>query len=239
MLSPEPADLAPTVVLLIDPDPASARLLAATLARWGHRVSVGDLEALARPDTRVGLILMDPVDPRGRGWTALRGLRARSRVPVLAMLGGDDSFDRVLALESGADAIIGKPVELRELRARMQGLLLRQVSAAQAQAGAGALSFGRWRLDPATRRLIGPGGFSTPLSPAEFRLLRAFLERPQSVLRREELMDLARGAGIEVLERSVDLLISRLRGKLNDDARNPSFIRTVRGVGYLFDDSLR
>ncbi|MDY0746146.1 response regulator transcription factor [Paucibacter sp. R3-3] len=237
MLSPEPADLAPTVVLLIDPDPASARLLAATLARWGHRVSVGDLDGLARPDKRVGLVLVDPVDPRGRGWAGLRGLRARSRVPVLAMLGGDDSFDRVLALESGADAVIGKPVQLRELRVRMQGLLLRQ--AEQVDAGAGALSFGRWRLDPATRRLVGPGGFSTPLSPAEFRLLRAFLERPQSVLRRDELMDLARGAGIEVLERSVDLLISRLRGKLNDDARNPSFIRTVRGVGYLFDDSLR
>ncbi len=235
----EPPDLNPTQLLLIDPDPASARILAATLNRWGHLVTVGDVASLGNRmlTARAELVLLDPTEPGGRGWLALRALREQSRLPVMAMLPGDDSFDRVLALESGADAIIAKPVDVRELRARMLGLLSRQADTG-APAGPGALSFGRWRLDPATRRLNGPGGFSTPLSPTEFRLLRAFLERPQSVLRRQELMDMARGegAGADTLERSIDLLISRLRHKLNDDARSPSLIRTVRGVGYLFDD---
>jgi two-component system OmpR family response regulator len=106
------------------------------------------------------------------------------------------------------------------------------------QESTGSLKFGRWRIDAATRRLHGPGGFSTPLSLAEYRVLRAFVERPQSVLHRQELLDLARGAGVGMLERSVDLLISRLRHKLDDDARKPRLIRTVRGIGYLFDDSL-
>jgi len=241
MLNNEPPELSPTQVLLIDPDPASSRILAAALTRWGHLVNVGDLSVLGNRmlTGRAELIMLDPGWPGGQGWMALRILRAHSRVPVLAMLAGDDSFDRVLALESGADAIIAKPVDVRELRARMQGLLVRRAEAAAASpaAAADSISFGRWRLDAAARRLVGPGGFSTPLSPAEYRLLRAFLERPQSVLRRQELMDLAHGTGIDALERSIDLLISRLRSKLNDDARNPSLIRTVRGIGYLFDDS--
>jgi two-component system OmpR family response regulator len=240
----EPPDLSPIQVLLIDPDPACGRILAATLSRWGHLVTLGDPEALGNRmlTARAELVLLDPTCWHGgRGWLALRGLREHSRLPVMVMLAGDDTLDRVLALESGADAIIAKPVDVRELHARLLGLRAREAEAS-APVTSSALSFGRWRLDPVTRRLNGPGGFSTPLSPAEFRLLRAFLERPQSVLRRQELMDLARDSsgagGVESLERSIDLLISRLRHKLNDDARNPSLIRTVRGVGYLFDDSM-
>ena len=236
----EPPDLSPTQVLLIDPDQATGRILAATLNRWGHLVTVGDPAALGDRmlTSRAELVLLDPNWPGGRGWEALRRLREDSRLPVMVMLAGDDTFDRVLARESGADAIIAKPVDVRELRARMLVLRAREAYV-NAPVTPGSLSFGRWRLDPASRRLNGPGGFSTPLSPAEYRLLRAFLERPQSVLRRQELMDLASGTGMDVLERSIDLLISRLRHKLNDDARNPSLIRTVRGIGYLFDDSMR
>ncbi len=233
----EPPDLNPTLILLIDPDPVSSRILAATLTRWGHLVTVGDPLSLGNRllTARAELVLLDPTEASGRGWLALRGLREHSRLPVMAMLAGDDAFDRVLALESGADAIIAKPVDVRELRARMQTLLVRQADGT-GPAPTGSLNFGRFKLDPATRRLDGPGGFSTPLSPAEYRLLRAFLERPQSVLCRQELMELA-GAGVDGgLERGIDLLISRLRHKLDDDARDPRLIRTVRGVGYLFDD---
>ena len=243
-MSDKPGDLKSTQVLLIDPDPLARQMLVETLYRWGHVVTTGDESALGNPHltTRAELLLLDPSGPGGRAWPLLRTLRERSRLPIVVMLSGDDTFDRVLALESGADAIIAKPVDVRELRARMLGLLSRDAvapAAPTAAVPASAVRFGRWILDPATRRLNGPGGFSTPLAPAEYRLLRAFLDRPRSVLRRQDLMDLARGTGEQSLERNIDLLISRLRHKLDDDARNPHLIRTVRGIGYLFDDSLR
>ncbi|WP_377155510.1 winged helix-turn-helix domain-containing protein [Roseateles sp. UC29_93] len=100
------------------------------------------------------------------------------------------------------------------------------------------LMFGRFKLEPMTRRLSGPGGFCVVLSQSEYKLLRAFLERPHSVLQRQELLHLARGDGVTALERSVDLMVSRLRQKLNDDPSSP-LIRTVRGIGYLFDPPLR
>jgi len=223
-------------VLLIDPDPLSSRRLADTLRHWGHPVSFGQSAAVTehRLIGRSDLLLLDPGGLAGQGWQRLRRLRELSRLPIIVMLAGDEVVDRVLALESGADAVIAKPVDLRELRARMMGLLARN---SPPSAGSGeALQFGRWRLNAAPRRLSGPGGFSTPLSLAEYRVLRAFLERPQSVLCRQELMALVRGDGASTLERSIDLLISRLRHKLDDDARAPRLIRTVRGIGYLFDD---
>jgi len=226
-------------VLLIDPDPLSSQSLADILRHWGHPVSFG--QSIAVTEQRLlgcsDLLLLDPGGPASQGWQRLRRLRELSRLPIIVMLAGDEVLDRVLALESGADAVIAKPVDLRELRARMLGLLAR--SGRPSSNTGTALQFGRWRLDAVPRRLSGPGGFSTPLSLAEYRVLRAFLERPQSVLCRQELMDLVRGeggAGAGTLERSIDLLISRLRHKLDDDARAPRLIRTVRGIGYLFDD---
>lgn len=231
-----PCDAAPARLLLIDPDPAALHWLAELLRSWGHQVSTAiegsQMErALTLP---TDLLLVDPCGRNDSGWQQLRRFRERSSLPIVALLSGAEVIDRVLALESGADAVMSKPVDPRELRARLRGLLSR---AAAGNSSSGSLQFGRWRLDGATRRLQGPAGFSTLLSLAEYRVLRALLERPQSVLQRQELLDLARGAGVDALERSVDLLISRLRSKLDDDARRPRLIRTVRGIGYLFDDS--
>lgn len=227
-------DAAPARLLLIDPDPAALHWLAELLRSWGHQLSTatdaGQMERAMNMPT--DLLLVDPCGRNDAGWQQLRRLRERSSLPIVALLSSDEVFDRVLALESGADAVMSKPVDPRELRARLRGLLARA-----AAGSSGSLQFGRWRLDGATRRLCGPGGFSTLLSLPEYRVLRALIERPQSVLQRQELLDLARGAGVDALERSIDLLISRLRSKLDDDARRPRLIRTVRGIGYLFDDS--
>ncbi|MBV8603467.1 MAG: response regulator transcription factor [Pelomonas sp.] len=219
-------------VLLVDADFQARETARALLEAWGHRVHVGtsgaELERLRLP--RADLVLIDPSEPGGAGWPALRRLRAAARsTPVLAALPGDEPFDRVLALESGADAVIAKPLDPRELRARLGSLLGRDT-------GANSLQFGRWRLDGSARRLFGPGGFSTGLSVAEYRMLRAFLERPHSVLLREELYELV-GDHTEPEEgsRRIDLVVSRLRHKLDDDARRPRLIHTVRGLGYLFD----
>lgn len=229
-------DAATARLLLIDPDPASLLWLAELLRSWGHQLSTSaDSAQMERAlTTPTDLLLVDPCGCNDAGWQHLRRFRERSSLPIVALLSSDEVFDRVLALESGADAVMSKPVDPRELRARLRGLLART---AAGNSSCGSLHFGRWRLDGTTRRLCGPGGFSTQLSQAEYRVLRAFLERPQSVLQRQELLDLARGAGVDALERSVDLLISRLRSKLDDDARRPRLIRTVRGIGYLFDDS--
>lgn len=232
MFQPDP-DALQARLLLCDPDASTRSMLCEALTVWGYQLTVaGDTAAL--DDVHGGryeLLLLDPQDAQGRGWQRLGALRTRSRVPILALLGENAVLDRVLALELGADAVLPKPrqaQDLHELRLRLQGLLRRSLEERP-------LYFGRWRLDTQTRRLCGPNGFSAALAPAEYRLLRAFLERPHSVLCRQELLGLVRGPGAPALERNIDLLISRLRQKLADDAREPRLIRTVRGLGYLFD----
>lgn len=148
-------------LLLIEADPNARALLVASLERWNHTVSCADLPTvLGQPSllARSAMLLLDPTAPLG--WRTLRRVRERApRLPVMAMLPGDDYFDRVLALESGADAVIAKPVDLRELHARILSLLARSREAAvQPQEEGVALRFGRWRLDPVRRRLDGPGG---------------------------------------------------------------------------------
>ena len=232
-LFPDPA--AGTHLLLLDPDPHARLRFAGLMRAWGFRVTESSEAALLDrvPLLPVDLALIDPSDAREAGWGALTRLRQRSRLPVIVLLQQDSTLERVLALERGADAVLAKDGEPRELQARIKALLRpREGDAAE------VLMFGRFRLEPMTRRLTGPGGFCVVLSQSEYKLLRAFLERPHSVLQRQELLHLARGDGVNALERSVDLMVSRLRQKLNDDPSSP-LIRTVRGIGYLFDPPLR
>ena len=163
---------------------------------------------------------------------ALHSLRRQSRLPALVLVPPGLAIERVIALESGADDAMAHPVEPRELLARLRALLRRTRPVVPRERH---LRFGGWRLDLQTRQLHAATGLRVPLSHAEFRLLQTFLEHPGSVLGRDELMDLARGRSMQAFERSIDLLVSRLRAKLNDDPRDPRHIRTVRGVGYLFD----
>lgn len=163
---------------------------------------------------------------------ALRRLRLYSRLPAVVLVAGDAAVERVIALESGADDALAQPVVPRELVARLRAV---QRRARPLAARERLLRFGAWQLDRHTRVLSVPGGPQVSLSLAEFRLLQVFLQHPGSVLSREQLMDLARGRSIDAFERSIDLLVSRLRSKLDDDPREPRHIRTVRGVGYLFD----
>lgn len=235
MSSPFPDPAAGTHLLLLDPDSHARMRCAALLRAWGYRVTDSSEAALLDriPLLPVDLALLDPSDAREAGWSALTRLRQRSRLPVIVLLQHDSTLERVLALERGADAVAAKDGEPRELQARIKALLRpREGDSAE------VLMFGRFRLEPMTRRLTGPGGFCVVLSQSEYKLLRAFLERPHSVLQRQELLHLARGDGVTALERSVDLMVSRLRQKLGDDPAQP-LIRTVRGVGYLFDPPLR
>jgi two-component system OmpR family response regulator len=142
-----------------------------------------------------------------------------------------DALDRVLGLEMGADDYLPKPFEPRELLARVRSVLRRAhapVSAAK------RLRFGPWVLDLGARHLVSSEGVVVALSGAEYRLLKVFLEHPQGVLNRDQLLDLTHGRDLEAFDRSIDLQVSRLRQRLGDDARSPQLIKTIRNEGYLF-----
>ncbi|PXW98593.1 two-component system OmpR family response regulator [Sphaerotilus hippei] len=172
---------------------------------------------------------------------ALRRLEATREgatpAPVVWVSRSPQIDERLLALESGADVCLDWPVPARELAARLGSVLRRRVRAdgPADDSAVEHLSFGRWRLEPSTRRLVAPTGLVVVLTQSECRLLQAFLMRPRRVFSRDELLSQARGRGVDVIDRSIDLLISRLRHKLDDDPREPRYIHTVRGVGYLFD----
>jgi two-component system OmpR family response regulator len=146
-------------------------------------------------------------------------------------------MDRILGLEMGADDYLAKPFAARELLARIKAVLRRtrmlppnlQIS----EAGQ-LLVFGDWRLDTVGRHLLDKDGTEITLSGAEYRLLRVFIDHPQRVLNRDQLLNLTQGRDADLFDRSIDLLVSRLRQRLGDDAREPMYIKTVRSEGYVF-----
>jgi DNA-binding response OmpR family regulator len=147
-----------------------------------------------------------------------------------------DEMDRIIGLEMGADDYLPKPFAARELLARINAVLRRtrmlppnlQIS----EAGQ-LLTFGEWRLDTVGRHLLDSQGTEVALSGAEYRLLRVFIDHPQRVLNRDQLLNLTQGRDADLFDRSIDLLVSRLRQRLGDDAREPIYIKTVRSEGYV------
>lgn len=225
-------------VLLIDADAPRSQALAQRLQGLGHAVRVGgQADALAQAALRGhDLVLVNPcrgpgADPAASAdlWWQLRALRQHApRLPVVVLHPGADSTDRTLALEMGADAVLDGHEPPRELQARI-GALLRHRQPAPASAG----GLG-WRLDPVTRQAWLPNGRSVALSAAEYRLLRCFVLHAGRTLDRPQLMDLALSADAQQLDRSVDLLVSRLRRRLADAGAPAGCIQTVRGNGYRF-----
>lgn len=179
------------------------------------------------------VIVLDLMLPGEDGLQLCRWLRAESDIPILMLTARCEPTDRIIGLELGADDYMAKPFEPRELVARIQ-TILRRVRDDRSEQRAN-IRFDNWRLNSVLRQLISADGLVVPLSNAEFRLLWVFIERPRRVLSREQLLDAARGRSIEAFDRSIDLLVSRLRQKLGDDPKAPQLIKTVRGEGYLFD----
>jgi len=226
-------------ILVVDDDEDITTLLSAYLERFGFTVhtagdGAGMREQLARQP--MDLVVLDVMLPGSDGLTLARELRQHSRVPIIMLTARTDAHDRVVGLELGADDYMGKPFEPRELVARI-GTVLRRVPvvAGSHGAGEGVVRFDGWELRRDERRLTSPEGLVVPLSNAEYRLLSTFLSTPRRIFSRDQLMERARGRSMETFERSIDLLVSRLRQKLSDDSRAPSMIRTVRGAGYVFD----
>lgn len=183
---------------------------------------------------RFDLVLLDVMLPGRSGLDLCRDIRKTSSVPIIMVSARGDEIDRVVGLEVGADDYVPKPFGAKELLARIRAVLRRAGNAA-ADSTAGtarrdALCFAGWRLDRRRRELTDPAGASVDLSGAEHDLLVTFLENPQRVIGRERLLELSRTRLADSSDRSIDVLVSRLRRKLGQD----DLIRTVRGVGYLF-----
>jgi len=223
-------------VLVVDDDPELRTLLAEYLADVGFVVDLaGDGEQMRRAMHRAlpDVIVMDLMLPGADGLTLTREIRATSNVPILMLSARGEEIDRVVGLEVGADDYLAKPFSPRELLARLRALL-RRAQAAPPETAREALAFGPYRLDLNARRLLR-GQEDVGLSTAEFELLQAFVERPNRVLSRDVLLDLLKGYERDPFDRTIDIRVGRLRRKIETDPGNPTYIRTVRGEGYLFN----
>ena len=222
--------------LIVDDDIPIRELLIDYLARF-NILATGVTDGAAMRQTlqaeTFDVVVLDLMLPGEDGLSLCRWLRAESDIPILMLTARCEPTDRIIGLELGADDYMAKPFEPRELVARIQ-TILRRVRDDRSEQRAN-IRFDNWRLNSVLRQLVADDGLVVPLSNAEFRLLWVFIERPRRVLSREQLLDAARGRSIEAFDRSIDLLVSRLRQKLGDDPKAPQLIKTVRGEGYLFD----
>ena len=227
-------------ILCVDDHREIRDLVSRALTKEGFRVSTaGDGRAMRKvlADTRIDLILLDLMLPVEDGLSLCRALRAESSVPIIMLTAKGDEVDRVIGLEMGADDYLPKPFGSRELVARIKAVLRRSRESADA-ADAGQRPkrylFDRWSLDTGARELLRDDGVTIPLSTGEYDLLLALVDRPQRVLTRDQLLDLARGRTANALDRSIDTQVSRLRKKLELDPSAPKIIKTVWGGGYVF-----
>lgn len=207
--------------------------LAVTLAADGRQMR-SLLESLS-----VDLIVLDIMMPGDDGLVLCRELRSgkHRRLPILLLTARSDDMDRVIGLEMGADDYLVKPFVARELLARIKAILRRTRMLPpnfQVTEPGREIAFGNWRLDTTARHLLDADGTIVSLSGAEYRLLRVFLDHPQRVLNRDQLLNLTQGRDADFFGRSIDLLVSRLRQRLREDAREPMYIKTVRSEGYVF-----
>jgi len=230
----------PSRILIVDDDQALCRLLADYLQREGFVVDVahdGDaaLTHLRNSAERPDLLILDVMMPGRDGLDTLRELRVRHRLPVIMLSARGEPVDRVIGLELGADDYLAKPCNPRELLARVRAVMRRRREPRVAEDSLGAAcEFAGWRLDLVRHELRSPQGVVVNLSSGEFSLLRAFVERPQRVLTRDQLLEFARGPQSDSFDRAIDVQISRLRRKLEDSGGAVELIRTVRSEGYIF-----
>ena len=224
-------------ILVVDDDLEIRKLLARYMKEQGFRVQLASRCAEVREriaTNQIDLIVLDVMLPDGSGLDLCRDLRSkRSNVPIILLTALKEDVDRIIGLEIGADDYLGKPFNPRELVARIRAVLRRGPDDRSAQDGRGRYLFEGFVADPFARSVVDPDGGNIELTGAEFDLLLTFLTRPGRVLSRDQLLDLTRGRDEDVLDRSIDVLVSRLRRKLSDSGATAMF-KTVRNGGYQF-----
>ncbi|HEV2596921.1 response regulator [Sphingopyxis sp.] len=227
-------------ILVVDDDRHIRTMLARYLSDHGLRVTMADggrqmMEQFARHAFDV--VVLDVMMPGDDGFTLCQRLRASSPVPIILLTARDTETDRVIGLELGADDYVAKPFNPRELLARIRAMLRRATMAAApaaAVAKQARFRFAGWTLDLTKRALTSPRGTRVDLTTGEFDLLTALAQHPQHVLSRDQLLDLVHGRSNLNIDRSIDVQISRLRRKIEENPQEPSLIRTVRNGGYFF-----
>jgi two-component system OmpR family response regulator len=225
-------------LLIVDDDAEIRALLSEYLERNGYRVSTAaDGKAMwaALDAKKPDLVVLDLMMPGEDGLTLCRNLRARSSVPIIMLTARGEETDRIVGLEMGADDYLAKPFNPRELVARVKSVLRRSRSLPEnlAPEDVNTIRFAGWTLDVKARHLVSPQAVVVPLSGVEFKLLRAFLSHPNTVLTRDQLIDLMMSRDAAPFDRAIDVQVSRLRSRLEDEAKSPKLIKTVRGEGYV------
>ncbi len=223
-------------VLIVDDDAGLRDLLTRYLTQEGFRVTAvpdGAAMDVSLCNERADLVILDLMLPGEDGLSIARRLRAESEVPIIMLSARGEDVDRIVGLEVGADDYLAKPFNPRELLARIRAVLRRPLGSAGGTHKREFYSFGPYRLDIASQRLTRDSN-EVPLTSGEYNLLRIFVERPNRVLSRDTLLDLIKGYEHTPFDRSIDVRVARLRGKIEDDSKEPRYIRTVWGEGYLF-----
>jgi two-component system, OmpR family, response regulator len=226
-------------ILVVDDDKELRGLLSRFLTGNGFRVSVAQ-DATAMTQTmsaaRIDLIILDIMMPGEDGLSVCRRLRANGTIPIIMLTAKGSELERVVGLEMGADDYLAKPFGIHELLARVRAVLRRAAMPVPGSpAGARRVfEFAGWRLDVSRRELRSPANALVGLRAAKFDVLLALVEHPQRVLSRDQLLDSARGRAGDAFDRTIDLYISRLRRRLEDDPKEPALIKTMRSEGYIF-----
>lgn len=231
-------------ILVVDDDAGLRELLQRYLAEQGYRVdAVGDGAAMEQflAGQNTDLVILDLMLPGEDGLALARKLRMRGGQAIIMLSARGEDIDRIVGLEVGADDYLAKPFNPRELLARVRAVLRRGNNGrgdAENEAARNVFRFGPFSLDMDSRSLSREGA-EVPLTAAEFNLLRIFVEHPHRVLSRDVLMDMLKGYERMPFDRSIDVRVTRLRRKIEDDPAAPAYIRTVWGEGYLFSPENR
>ena len=230
-------------VLVVDDDQRLRRFLQRFLASEGYAVtSAEDGRAMRRAmaDEDFDLVILDLTFPAGEDGVSLaRSLRAQHDLPLIMLSGKNSTIDKVVCLELGADDYVTKPFEPRELLARIRTVMRRfarriSVPEPQEKSRSPIMCFAGWQLDPSRHHLASPRGDTVRLTSQEFQLLAALVERRGRVLSREQILDIVANRNWNPYDLRIDVMIGKIRRKLRDNARDTQFIKTIRGVGYMF-----
>jgi two-component system phosphate regulon response regulator OmpR len=229
-------------VLICDDERELREMLAEYLSKRGFRTSLAanaeELRARLEAD-RPDLILLDITMPGEDGLSVLRSLQGPEAPFVIMLTAAGEVVDRVVGLEMGADDYLAKPVDLRELASRIKAVLRRRVGTPAEPAAAERMRFrfGKTWLDLDAAKLIDDDGSEVPLTSMEFNLLKLFARNRGRVLNRDQILEGAHDRAWDPFDRSIDIRISRIRKKIEVNPAKPEVIRTVRGVGYIYDPS--
>lgn len=233
-------------ILIVEDDPMVVDIVSACLEDAQFETTIANTGQAALNiinDTEIDLCIVDLGLPDMDGLTLTREIKSKSNIGIVILSGRGETTERIIGLEVGADDYLGKPFEPRELLARVRSVIRRTqttpkplneiLSEAPSNHGS-SYDFEGWSVDLSSLEIKGPNGLHPHLSSSEFNLLQAFMEHPNRILTRDQLLDFIHGDKTPAFDRSIDVQITRLRKKIESDPKSPRFIKTVRNRGYMF-----